>query len=79
MKKIKVIVDTLQNASGQFLSFDLFSHLIFTALHHLLISIYKTDIYIILPIDLWHFFSCFSTANLLFQTLVYNQCITARL
>ncbi|WP_254617619.1 hypothetical protein, partial [Acinetobacter oleivorans] len=30
MKKIKVIVDTLQNASGQFLSLDLFSHLIFT-------------------------------------------------
>ncbi|WP_082188423.1 hypothetical protein [Acinetobacter pittii] len=42
MKKIKVIVDTLQNASGQFLSLDLLSHLIFIALHHLPISIYKT-------------------------------------
>ncbi|WP_254633361.1 hypothetical protein, partial [Acinetobacter seifertii] len=29
MKKIKAIVDTLQNASGQFLSLDLLSHLIF--------------------------------------------------
>ncbi|WP_128825350.1 hypothetical protein [Acinetobacter sp. V2] len=44
MKKIKVIVDTLQNASGQFLSFGLFSHLTFKPLNHLLISIYKTDI-----------------------------------
>ncbi|MFV5445350.1 hypothetical protein [Acinetobacter oleivorans] len=44
MKKIKVIVDNLQNASGQFLSFDLLLHLIFIALHHLLISIYKTVI-----------------------------------
>ncbi|MDO7438038.1 hypothetical protein [Acinetobacter nosocomialis] len=44
MKKIKVIVDTLQNASGQFLLFDMFSHLIFIVLHHLLISIYKTVI-----------------------------------
>ncbi|MCU4411112.1 hypothetical protein KTH85_12300 [Acinetobacter oleivorans] len=44
MKKIKVIVDTLKNASGQFLSFDLLLHLIFIALHHLLISIYKTVI-----------------------------------
>ncbi|WP_224970398.1 hypothetical protein [Acinetobacter oleivorans] len=41
---MKVIVDTLQNASGQFLSFDLLLHLIFTALHHLPISTYKTDI-----------------------------------
>ncbi|EHU1307253.1 hypothetical protein U2E86_16380 [Acinetobacter baumannii] len=44
MKKIKVIVDTLQNASGQFLSFGLFSHLIFRALHHLPVNIYKTII-----------------------------------
>ncbi|WP_151827562.1 hypothetical protein [Acinetobacter oleivorans] len=44
MKKIKVIVDTFQNASGQFLSFGLLSHLIFIAFHHLPISIYKTVI-----------------------------------
>ncbi|EJB8489240.1 hypothetical protein NQ666_17570 [Acinetobacter baumannii] len=44
MKKIKVIVDTLQNASGQFLSLDLLPHLIFKPLNHLQISIYKTDI-----------------------------------
>ncbi|HGW4638845.1 hypothetical protein OHV72_13340 [Acinetobacter baumannii] len=44
MKKIKVIVDTLQNASGQILSLDLLSHLIFKPLNHLLISIYKTVI-----------------------------------
>ncbi|EMT0930932.1 hypothetical protein ABT260_002780 [Acinetobacter baumannii] len=44
MKKIKVIVDTLQNASGQVLSFSLFSHLIFRALHHLPVNIYKTII-----------------------------------
>ncbi|MDR2250928.1 hypothetical protein [Acinetobacter sp.] len=42
MKKIKVIVDTLQNASGQFLSFDRLYHLVFKALHHLQINIYKT-------------------------------------
>ncbi|WP_079748203.1 hypothetical protein [Acinetobacter lactucae] len=42
MKKIKVIVDTLQNASGQFLSFVLLYHLIFKPLNHLPISIYKT-------------------------------------
>ncbi|WP_336169039.1 hypothetical protein [Acinetobacter sp. 161(2023)] len=44
MKKIKVIVDTLQNASGQFLSFDLSFHLIFRLLRRLSISIYKTKI-----------------------------------
>ncbi|MEI1699021.1 hypothetical protein V8P81_09255 [Acinetobacter baumannii] len=44
MKKIKVIVDTLQNASGQFLSFGLLPHLIFKLLNHLKISLYKTDI-----------------------------------
>ncbi|PJG65698.1 hypothetical protein [Acinetobacter seifertii] len=44
MKKIKVIVDTLQNASGQFLLLDLLSHLIFNPLNHLPISIYKTVI-----------------------------------
>ncbi|MDC4411512.1 hypothetical protein NQ656_15815 [Acinetobacter baumannii] len=44
MKKIKVIVDTLQNASGQFLSFDLLFHLIFKPLNHLPISTYKTVI-----------------------------------
>jgi len=44
MKKIKVIVDTLQNASGQFLSFDLLLHLIFKPLNHLQICIYKTVI-----------------------------------
>ncbi|MFW1893216.1 MULTISPECIES: hypothetical protein [Acinetobacter] len=44
MKKIKVIVDTLQNASGQFLSFDLLLHLIFKALNHLPVNIYKTII-----------------------------------
>ncbi|WP_151823628.1 hypothetical protein, partial [Acinetobacter nosocomialis] len=33
MKKIKVIVDTLQNASGQFLSLGLTFHLIFKALN----------------------------------------------
>ncbi|MFP0266649.1 hypothetical protein [Acinetobacter pittii] len=42
MKKIKVIVDTLKNASGQFLSLGLTFHLIFKALHHLLFNIYKT-------------------------------------
>ncbi|NUG02004.1 hypothetical protein [Acinetobacter oleivorans] len=42
MKKIKVIVDTLQNASGQILSLDLLSHLIFIVLHHFPICIYKT-------------------------------------
>ncbi|AZC08581.1 MULTISPECIES: hypothetical protein [Acinetobacter] len=42
MKKIKVIVDTLQNASGQFLSLVLLPHLIFIAFHHLPINIYKT-------------------------------------
>ncbi|MBU3084805.1 MULTISPECIES: hypothetical protein [Acinetobacter] len=42
MKKIKVIVDTLQNASGQFLSFGLSFHLIFIVLHHFPICIYKT-------------------------------------
>ncbi|NUG51754.1 hypothetical protein HUN12_10965 [Acinetobacter lactucae] len=45
MKKIKVIVDTLQNASGQILSLDLLSHLIFKPLNHLPINIYKTAIY----------------------------------
>ncbi|MCG9515938.1 hypothetical protein MCL26_12590 [Acinetobacter pittii] len=44
MKKIKVIVDNLQNASGQFLSFDRLYHLIFKSLNHLHISLYKTDI-----------------------------------
>ncbi|AZC01293.1 hypothetical protein SOI71_18070 [Acinetobacter pittii] len=44
MKKIKVIVDTLQNASGQILSLALLSHLIFKLLNHLSISIYKTVI-----------------------------------
>ncbi|WP_445406870.1 hypothetical protein [Acinetobacter seifertii] len=44
MKKIKVIVDTLQNASGQFLSFDLSFHLIFKALNKLKFNIYKTII-----------------------------------
>ncbi|WP_212512057.1 hypothetical protein [Acinetobacter seifertii] len=44
MKKIKVIVDTLQNASGQFLSFDLLLHLIFKPLNHFPINIYKTVI-----------------------------------
>ncbi|MGN5755612.1 hypothetical protein ACNQO8_14810 [Acinetobacter calcoaceticus] len=44
MKKIKVIVDTLQNASGQILSLDLLSHLIFNPLNQFLISIYKTVI-----------------------------------
>ncbi|MCH2020494.1 hypothetical protein [Acinetobacter pittii] len=44
MKKIKVIVDTLQNASGQFLSLDLLSHLIFKPLNHLPVNIYKTII-----------------------------------
>ncbi|MDC4894285.1 hypothetical protein NQ997_17990 [Acinetobacter baumannii] len=44
MKKIKVIVDTFQNASGQFLSFGLLPHLIFRALHHLPVNIYKTII-----------------------------------
>ena len=43
-EKIKVIVDTLQNASGQILSLDLLSHLIFKPLNHLPISIYKTVI-----------------------------------
>ncbi|MFX6426857.1 hypothetical protein [Acinetobacter baumannii] len=42
MKKIKVIVDTLQNVSGQFLSFGLLPHLIFKPLNHLSINIYKT-------------------------------------
>ncbi|HHQ1475652.1 TPA: hypothetical protein ACSBOS_002398 [Acinetobacter baumannii] len=42
MKKIKVIVDTFQNASGQFLSFGLLSHLRFKPLNHFLINIYKT-------------------------------------
>ncbi|EJB8481261.1 hypothetical protein MMD98_002930 [Acinetobacter baumannii] len=44
MKKIKVIVDTLQNASGQILSLDLLSHLILKPLNHLPISTYKTVI-----------------------------------
>ncbi|ARG15168.1 TPA: hypothetical protein JIZ13_17165 [Acinetobacter nosocomialis] len=44
MKKIKVIVDTFQNASGQFLSVDPLSHLIFKPLSHLHISLYKTYI-----------------------------------
>ncbi|ENK7226187.1 hypothetical protein SLM35_000568 [Acinetobacter baumannii] len=44
MKKIKVIVDTFQNASGQFLSFGLLPHLIFKLLNHLKISLYKTYI-----------------------------------
>ncbi|MCU4637677.1 MULTISPECIES: hypothetical protein [Acinetobacter] len=44
MKKIKVIVDTSENPSGQFLSFDRLYHLIFKPLNHLLISSYKTDI-----------------------------------
>ncbi|HCA4976752.1 TPA: hypothetical protein MW147_003100, partial [Acinetobacter baumannii] len=39
MKKIKVIVDTFQNASGQFLSFGLLPHLIFKPLNHLQISL----------------------------------------
>ncbi|ADY83582.1 hypothetical protein [Acinetobacter pittii] len=44
MKKIKVIVDTLENASGQLLSFDRLFHLIFKPLNHLPINIYKTVI-----------------------------------
>ncbi|AVI38880.1 hypothetical protein CSB68_3447 [Acinetobacter baumannii] len=44
MKKIKVIVDTFQNASGQFLSFGLLPHLIFKPLNYSQISLYKTDI-----------------------------------
>ncbi|MEI1682801.1 hypothetical protein V8P49_16500 [Acinetobacter baumannii] len=44
MKKIKVIVDTFQNASGQFLSLVLLPHLIFKPLNHLPINIYKTII-----------------------------------
>ncbi|NUF10843.1 hypothetical protein HUN21_03210, partial [Acinetobacter oleivorans] len=41
---IKVIVDTSENASGQFLSLDRLYHLIFKPLNHLPISIYKTVI-----------------------------------
>ncbi|MGQ1301842.1 hypothetical protein ACT41N_10635 [Acinetobacter baumannii] len=42
MKKIKVIVDTFKNASGQFLSFGLLPHLIFKPLNRFPINIYKT-------------------------------------
>ncbi|NUF30819.1 hypothetical protein HUN28_11510 [Acinetobacter oleivorans] len=44
MKKIKVIVDTLENASGQLLSFDRLFHPIFIHLHCLPISYYKTKV-----------------------------------